>query len=148
MCGADTTGDCELETSVEEGEDVVISLVRYGNLDYQEGVVCFTEADSATAGTDYVPRSMQSEVVFAVNESTTECIVHVVNDLLWEPRERFAVRLAPLSKYGFVHIDPSADSICIYINYDDTDGECVASSNVCTCLVHTPLLNRVHACPH
>ena len=123
------TMDCELETSTEEGGSVVITLVRDGSLEYEEGVVCYTEDDSAKANADYVPRPINrtgSEVVFAVNESKAECVVRIEEDAILEPRERFMVRLAPHSEHGFVNTDPYADSMCVYINYDNNDGKGVS----------------------
>ncbi len=144
--------DCKLETSTEESGTVVITLARYGSLEYQEGVVCYTEDHSAKAKTDYVSRSRTlpgSEVVFAVNESTAECVVRIQADDLLEPRERFMVQLEPHSRHGFVHTDPNADSICVYINYDYNDGEWVSFSSTDCCNIAETLPYSEHClvCP-
>ena len=118
--------ECPLEISTEERNSVVIPLRRYGSLDHQEGVVCYTQDHSAKAKQDYVSRPRTgpgSEVTFAVNASRAECVVEIREDDLLEPRERFMVRLAATAQQGFINIDPRADSICVYINYDYNDGE-------------------------
>lgn len=125
--------ECLLETAVEERSVyAVVNVTRLGNLEQEVGVVCYTESDTARGSdrtargdtADYISRnrfSPSSEVVFAVNQSTAECRVQLVDDTRLEPRERFYVHLATTA-HSFIHIE-QLSSMCVYINYAEDDGK-------------------------
>lgn len=95
-------------------------------------MVCYTEPDTARGDGDYLSLerdSPHSEIVFGVNQSVAECVVRLVNDQEFETRERFFVRLAPSSTHGFVNVDPSSSSICVYINYAEDDSKPAPSAS-------------------
>lgn len=127
MGGAGPTQDCLLEVDVDEDSmRLVLNLTRQGNMDQEVGVVCATQADTAIASADYVPRphdSLGSEVVFGVNQSLAQCVVLIIDDEALEPRERFHVYLSASSRHSFVNIDPTTSSMCIHIRYAENDGE-------------------------
>lgn len=110
----------------EDSAQLVLHLTRQGSMHQEVGVVCATEADTALASADYVPRphdSLGSEVMFGVNQSLAQCVVTIVDDEALEPRERFHVYLTASSRNSFVSIDPTSSSICIHIRYAENDGE-------------------------
>lgn len=121
------TRDCQLEARIEEGSGhLTLNITRRGNLEQEMGVVCYTEDDTAIGNADYVSRlemSAGSVVMFGVNQSLAECVVEIVDDKVFESRERFHVHLAATSKHGFFNIDEAFSSICIYINFDERDGK-------------------------
>lgn len=118
--------NCDLETNVQESSgDLQLNLTRTGNLDQVVRVVCYTQDDSAHGKADYLSRpknSLESEVIFGVNETTAVCAVTIVNDQVFESRERFYVRLGN-TRQGFAHIEPTLSTMCVHINYDESDSK-------------------------
>ena len=122
-------GDADLNNclSVQESSgQVVINLTRMGNLEQEVGVVCYTESDTAQGDTDYVSRgrgSLESVVMFGVNQSVAECRVQIRDDQEFETGERFLVHLASGGTDNFINTDPNLSSICVYISYAEEDSK-------------------------
>ena len=118
--------DCDMELSVKEGHGkLVVPLIREGFTGQELDVACYTEDASATAGEDYISRplhSSSSHVTFAVNSSSAECVVRIVNDHKYELREQFKVHLAATSSQTHVSV-PELVSLCVFIRFDETDSK-------------------------
>lgn len=130
------TGDCHLETDIEEfSRHLLVNLTRTGSLEQEVGVTCYTRDNSAKGNHDFVARVKDapgSEVVFGVNQSMAECVVEIKDDNATEPREKFYVQVEAHTSLGLVYVEPTLSIMCVYINYDINDSEC--PSCVCMCV--------------
>lgn len=132
---------CSQEIDVRESiGTVLVNLTRTGSLEQEISVVCYTEDDTARGNEDYAPRyqdSLDSEVTFPVNQSTTTCALTVINDTNHEGREMFKVHLTTSANTSFVTFDPTFSSLCVYISYDENDGKCAPQGLICAWIVLT-----------
>lgn len=102
-----------------------ITLVRTGNLNHTDGVICHTEnvTPPKYISHDYVPRApnASSMVYFKPGQQSSNCTVKIHNDHINEPHEHFFVKMG--ESYGFAIQDFSSSPVCVFINHDTEDGE-------------------------
>ena len=111
--------NCRLEIRTGEGiGNLTVSLERFGNMEQKVGVVCYTDVPSD----DYIPRinSLESLVYFEPNQTTTECHVEIIDDMINENTEKFSVYLG--ETVGLARVDQSRSPLCVFLTYDDKDG--------------------------
>lgn len=111
-------------TVKEDIKEVNITLVRTGNLNQTDGVICHTEnvTPPKYISYDYIPRppNASSIVYFKPGQQLSNCTVKIHNDHINEPHEHFFVKIG--KSYGFA-IEDTSSPVCVFINHDIEDGE-------------------------
>ncbi|KAB7500158.1 Extracellular matrix protein FRAS1 [Armadillidium nasatum] len=73
-----------------------IPVIRTGDLSKPSSVICFTRQRSAKGGIDFIerPNSKGSLIVFPVDVRQVNCEVQILDDLVYENKEEFILKLA------------------------------------------------------
>ena len=104
----------------EQDRQLVLELTRWGNTEEEVTVSCFTQADTASNDIDF--EQLDQRVTFGRNETRARCTVDILDDTVYEGKERFYVFVR--GRPGeLVNSTLDERPLCVYIVYDPNDGK-------------------------
>ena len=114
------SGLCTHQMTVKEEGNVMASAMieRIGDSSKEVSVMCSTNAGSARSPQDYQERD-KKRVTFAPGQTTAFCNVTIMDDNVFEPQERFQLKLDKPRMLAVTN--SSADTLCVYIEEDEGD---------------------------